>query len=266
MRSCIYEGLVTHCRHQPLKHGFQYRLCMLYMDLAETDALVGQRRLIANHRLSARSFLRSDHLFHPELGLADEIRKIVREQTGRDSRGPIRLLTQLRYWGYYFSPLNLFYIFDQQDSQVEFIVAEVSNTPWKERHCYVLWEGNRKSSGKLHFSHEKQFHVSPFLGMDMSYHWRLTPPGERLNVSLANRRENTQLFDAHMTLNRRPLNRQQLLWMNLRYPWMTAQIVAAIHVQALKLWWKKCPVYSHPRKQASAPPLDAKVRNSPPKS
>jgi DUF1365 family protein len=171
----------------------------------------------------------------------------------------------LRHFGYYFSPLNMFYIYDQHDERVEFVVAEVSNTPWNERHCYTLWDGNRTGAAEsLRFAHPKEFHVSPFMGMDMEYRWKLSQPGLDLKIQLANARDDREVFRASMALQRREITKQQLTRMTLRYPFMTAQIGAAIYFQALKLWWKKCPFYTHPKKLSSS--LTPKFSNELPPS
>jgi DUF1365 family protein len=261
MHSCLYEGVVTHRRREPVTHGFRRRLYMAYLDLDELPGLVERGGPIDSGRYSRSSFHRSDHLFDPTLPLADEVREIIRQRTGQTPGGPIRLLTQLRCRGYYFSPLNLYYVFDEGDQHVENVVAEVSNTPWNERHCYVLGAENRtRVSHVMGFSHPKEFHVSPFMGMDMQYQWRLTQPGERLAVHLSNTQGATNLFSASMALARHELNPQSLRRMTRQYPLITAQISAVIYYQALRLWWKRCPYYAHPRKKS---PPASKVQEQP---
>lgn len=248
MQSCIYEGLVTHRRRTPISHRFRYRLFMVYLDLDELPALVGNAKILRGRQHSVCTFLRSDHLFDSKRALAEELRAVIHKQTKQTSCGPIRLLTQLRYFGYYMSPLNLYYVFDEGDKQIEYVVAEVNNTPWNERHCYVLWNGNRRNGDdKLSFAHPKNFHVSPFMPMDMEYRWRLSEPGSNLKVHLANHRQSKPVFHASMTLRRRELSRRELRRMTIRYPVMTARIAASIYYQALKLWWKSCPFYTHPK-------------------
>jgi DUF1365 family protein len=216
---------------------------MVYLDLAELPDLVPQRRF------GAATFLNSDHLKQFDGPIDSSVRDLVEQRTGVRPRGAVRLLTQLRYFGYYFSPLNLYYCFDEDDIGVESIVAEVSNTPWGEQHCYVLWEGNRRDrSGGLEFSHEKSFHVSPFMDMDVSYAWRMSQPDSNLLAHIENHRGGEPFFSASLALKKQPFSQRNLTRMLMSYPLMTARITAAIYYQALKLWWKKCPYYPHPKK------------------
>jgi DUF1365 family protein len=252
MYSCLYVGRVFHRRFHPVEHRFRYRIGMTYLDLEELPGLLRSRLPLYAARFSPGSFCREDHLGDPATPLDVAVRDLVEAETGQRPDGPVRLLTQLRRFGYYFSPLNLYYCFATGGS-VEAIVAEVSNTPWLERHCYVLWQGNRVGKGeRMRFHHRKDFHVSPFLDMDFDYRWQLSTPGENLVVSLANLKHQQREFVASMVLQQRPLTRREIVGSWLRYPWMTAQVVLAIYYQALRLWMKKCPFYPHPSQQARA--------------
>ena len=254
MHSFIYEGRIRHRRHRPVTHRFQYRLFMVYLDLAELPELVRRVRLLSQKRWAGLSFLESDHLAGQDAPLIDGIRSLVSNRTGTAPRGPIRLLTQLRYFSYYFSPLNLYYCFDPQGIHVETIVAEVNNTPWGEQHCYLLWKGNQTSASRhLRFSHPKAFHVSPFMDMNSHYHWQVSAPANQLRVRLQTTEKGHSFFDAELTARRRPLNSRQLARAMARYPIMTGQISAAIYYQALRIWMKRCPFFPHPKKRAANP-------------
>lgn len=229
---------------------------MVYVDLAELSDDAALRKLLIRKTFSACNFERSDHLGESTTDLADSVRNLVEEQTGQRPSGPIRLLTQLRIFGFYFSPLNLYYCFDANGKEVEFIVAEVNNTPWREQHCYVLWSGNQgEAAGQLSFRHAKQMHVSPFMQMEVDYLWHLTEPSETVAASIANLEDDRKIFDASMSLKRHALSRPRLRWILARYPWITAKIMIAIYWQAIRLWWKRCPTYQHPAKRPQPQPL-----------
>lgn len=252
MHSCLYQGYVRHRRLKPVEHIFHYGLYLVYCDLEELPALLKGGHGLGRAGFSPASFRRDDHLGDPRQPLAGAVRDLVEERTGWRPAGPIRLLTLPRNWGFYFSPLSLYYCFDGAGQAVDGVVAEVTNTPWRERHWYVLWRGNRIGEGGLRFRHVKGFHVSPFMDMDMSYEWHLRPPGERLSVAIVNSRGEERLFDVSMTLKRRQLNRSAMLGALSRSPWMTGRVVQAIYWQAFWLWWKKCPFYAHPKRVAES--------------
>jgi hypothetical protein len=151
--------------------------------------------------------------------------------------------------GYGFNPVSFYYCFDAADRELEAVVAEINNTPWGERHCYVLPAGrNEGTPSKLRFRFGKDFHVSPFLPMDMSYDWRFSLPDGRLLVHMENWRDEALQFDATMTLDREPLAGAALAGALFRYPLMPLKVTAAIYWQAFRLWLKRVPVHTHPDK------------------
>jgi len=226
---------------------------MMYLDLGELPGLFRGRRLWSNEGKTVACFRRSDHFGDPKVPLDEAVRGLVEEKTGRRPAGPIRLLTHLRYFGYCFNPVSFYFCFDPRGRNVESIVAEVTNTPWGERHCYVLAVPNERAGNpKQTFSLQKILHVSPFMDMDMEHVWRFVLPGSRLVVQIGNRRQGESVFEATMTLRRREITTGVLARVLCRYPWMTGRILGAIYFQALRLWMKGAPFFPHPRYRRTA--------------
>ena len=246
LASAIYEGRVTHRRHRPVAHAFDYRIAQLYLDLDELDRVFDGHALWSTQRRNVAEFRRSDFLAPHERPLADAARDRVEQATGERPTGPVRLLAHLRYGGYVFNPVSFYYC-HAADGTLHSIVAEITNTPWKERHAYVLPVAAAKANGRaLHWAFDKGFHVSPFMAMRRRYDWRFTPPGDDLRVHMRVLDGDANEFDATLALQRRPLDSTGLARVLMRYPLMTAKVVGAIHWQALRLWLKRVPVHDHP--------------------
>lgn len=251
MHSCLYKGWVQHKRHEPTPHEFRYGLFMLYLDLAELPQVFDGFWCWSAKRAALARFKRSDYHGDAAQDLDAAVRATVARETGTRPKGPIRLLTHLRYFGYVFNPVSFYYCFDESGTQVETIVAEITNTPWKERHAYVLPAANsRLTQEVMQFEFAKQFHVSPFWPMDMRYQWRLTTPSDRLLVHMKTVHEGRRAFDATMMMERKEISSASLTAALVRFPLMTTKIVAAIHWQALRLWLKRTPFFVHPAHEA----------------
>jgi hypothetical protein len=250
LQSCIYRGTVRHARHRPISHKFNYRLFLLYLDLSEIDRVFAGRLLWSARRPALARFRRRDHLGDPSVPLDQAVRELVRDRTGCWPDGPVRLLTHLSYFGYYFNPISIYYCFAAKGGRVDFLVLEVSNTPWGERHCYVL--DTRDQAGPvLRHRGAKEFHVSPFMGMQMGYRWLVTIPGEKLAVSVQGSDSVGRLFDADLELARAPISAGRLARSLVAHPFMTGKVIAAIYWQAFRLLLKGAPLFPHPKKRTS---------------
>ncbi len=246
MHSAIFTGRLEHRRYEPVPHAFGYRVTLLWLDLAELDGVFRGRWLWSVRRPAPARFRRADYLGGDGAPLDVAVRDCVASQTGFRPAGPIRLLTQIRMLGFCFNPVSFYYCYDEQDVRVEAIVAEITNTPRKERHAYGLRAG---ADQHLHFVLRKAFHVSPFLPMDMEYDWRFSVPGERLAVHMSNLRGGRRVFDATLTLRRREISGAALAATLVRQPAASFAVVSRIYWQALKLWTKRVPFHVHPDKR-----------------
>jgi DUF1365 family protein len=250
MHSCIYEGQVRHRRFKPRSHQFSYRLYLLYLDLAELPELFDRYWFWSARRPNVAWFRRQDHLGDPAVSLDTTIRQTIHDATGFKPQGPIRLLTHLRYFGYGFNPVSFYYCYDRADKQLQAIVAEVNNTPWGEQHYYVLSASEHTGHSRhQRYLRQKEFHVSPFMPMDIDYDWRFSPPGQRLLVHMENHHAGSKVFDATLTLERCPISSANLARVLLQYPFITGKVIGTIYWQALKLLIKKVPFYPHPDKK-----------------
>jgi DUF1365 family protein len=250
----IYEGEVRHRRIAPRPHEFRYRLFMPYVDVDRVVEFCRDRWFWSATKPNIAWFRRSDYLGPADRPLSECVRELVERRLGRRPSGAVRLLTHFRYFGVAMNPLSLYYCFDPAE-RLEAVVAEVSNTPWNERHWYVL-DARRGDSSRIRVMASKSFHVSPFLGMDHDYAFELCEPDERLSVRIAihDRRNSSArpIFQAALEMRRRRPDAGTSARMLARYPCLTLQVLSGIYLQALRLWWKGAPFFPHPNSMSDA--------------
>ncbi len=247
LNSAVYEGRVRHWRLGPSRHAFAYRIAQLYLDLDELDQVFSGRWLWSVNRHNLAEFRRTDYLGPACVPLAEAARNLVERRTGMRPTGAVRLLTHLRYAGYVFNPVSFYYC-HHHDGALAAIIAEITNTPWKERHAYVLPITAAHRRGVLwQWDFDKSFHVSPFLPLERQYQWRFSAPASRLRVHMSVQHDGQPELAASLELTRQPLTAASLARVLWRYPLMSTQVIGSIYWQALRLWLKRTPIYDHPQ-------------------
>ena len=241
---CTATGRVWHRRHAPKKHAFGYRMWMSLLDVDGIEGRFARSRLWSVERFNLVTFRRSDYLGPQDIALGEAVRRRVEEQSGFRPEGRVRMLAHLRQWGQCFNPVT-FYFCEGLDGALQAVVAEVHNTPWNERHAYVL-DARDQSGPDFRFEFEKAFHVSPFLPMDMRYEWRFRYEVDRIGVHMRLMRDGTECFSSCMRLSLKALTSRRMKLMPLKFPFMTLRVTTGIYYQALRLWIKRIPFFSHP--------------------
>jgi DUF1365 family protein len=217
---------------------------MMYLDLGELESVFRQSPWWSDGPWRPARFERGDFLGDPGIPLDEAVRRRIFQETGEWHSGPVRMLTNLRYFGLSMNPITCYYCFDEDENLVT-IVSEVTNTPWKERQSYVLKCDPSRRLQRIHF--RKQMHVSPFNPMDMTYRWRSNNPSKILSLNLETEHLGKRHVDATLALRRREIDSRSLAGILIEHPWMTAKVLASIYWQALKLGIKRAPFHDHPK-------------------
>jgi hypothetical protein len=245
MESAIYSGTLRHRRFEPARHAFTYPLFMAYLDIDRIPELMQVSPFTSYGNFNWASFHERDHFGDRTLPLRQRLTANAADQGIRLPEGPIFLLTHLRYLGYNFNPISLYYCYSL-DGRLDAVLAEVNST-FGESHNYWLSSANQVSSpNSWTYRCPKMMHVSPFMPMSLDYRFVLPPPGERLVAHMNTLEGERSSFDATLRLRREPWNAASLHRALLRFPWVTTKVIAAIHWEALKLYRKKVPVFTHP--------------------
>ena len=248
--SAIYDGTIRHRRYADRRNAFEHGIALAYVDLDELPTLLGGALTRRGPRLVR--FRRDDYLGDPAEALGESVRSLVADRTGERPGGPVRLLTQLRSFGHWFNPVSFYYCFDGSGERLDAVVAEVTNTPRRQRHAYTLAREPGSASPVIRGVSDKQLYVSPFLSMDQRYSWNVAAPGQTLSVHIENHRAGELAFDATLSMRRRELTQRTLAEVTARYPAATARVLALIYAHALGLKLKGLRVYPHPAKESTA--------------
>ena len=246
-------GWVGHRRTQPSEHSFRQSLAMVWIDPDVPEELFGVHPLWSHRRPAPGRFRASDYGDGSGRGLGEQARDRLAQSLGHRPRGPIRMLTQPRLWGWLFNPVTVYVAWDDPSGDPVGAVAEVTNTPWKERHHYAVGLDSGVDGSRARF--DKRLHVSPFLDENQHYELAVAACSDRVTVDLdVIAPSGSVLIATHLDLELRPADRANLTRVLFRHPASTHRVSLGIHANAARLWAKRVPFVPHPRHRSPAPP------------
>lgn len=245
MNSAFYVGRLAHARMTPKQHRFSYRVFMPFVDVDSISDITRRAAGWGSRGLAPARFVRSDFLGDERLSVAEAVKQRIFEETEQHFEGQIFLLANWRYFGLQNNPIACYFCKGKTSQRLEFIIAEVTNTPWGERHSYVLPVNHEEALFQTEF--KKELHVSPFHGMQQWYRWSSTVPDESLAIKLTNLEGGERVFHASLTLTRLPVTRLTGLSLLARFPFETAKVTVGIYWQALVLFLRRVPLFAHPK-------------------
>ena len=251
MNSSLYFGNVYHARYSPSRHKFSQKLFMVHLFLDELETVFQCHPLWSTQGKNIAHYDRRD--YHGDQGtpLAESLRESCHDQLGYTPSGRISLLTHLRYFGHCFNPVSFYYFWDEKLERPEALLAEINNTPWNERYSKAFHWGDSENGRSIQ-QFDKEFHVSPFMQMDIRYTWKFSIPEEILGVHMVNNSPEGKTFEASMDLKRKPIDFFHLSYALARFPFLTLQVLGSIYWHALMLRMKGCKFYPHTQPKPTA--------------
>lgn len=244
MNSRLYTGAVTHERTTPAVNRFSYGVYYLLTDLAELDDLDAGLKRFGHNRRALVSVWDSDHGPRDGSALRPWIDGLLAQANIDLEGGAVYLLAFPRVLGFRFYPVAFWYCF-HADGTPRAVLAEVQNT-FHDHHNYLLHNGGQPFDWSSRPTATKAFYVSPFIQReDVCYEFHFSPPEERLYVSIRDYVAGPHVLTASLALEAEPLTDRSLVRAVMRMGPISVRALILIHWQALKLFAKRVPFFSH---------------------
>lgn len=234
---------------------------MMYADLDELPQIHRQLRLLSHNRGNLYSLREADYFPSGAAGdLKSRVVSYLRENgIHLSASGKVRLLTLPRTLGYIFNPISIYFCSNADDLPV-CAIAEVGNTFGEKKLFLLPLRPDERHPARFRVRVPKEYYVSPFSDLDISFDFDCVLPQERLQVHIEDWDRDGKLLISHLRGRRVPLTDYQLARFAIKFPALTLKVITLIHWHALRLALKRVPWH----RKAEAPELQRDILNPTP--
>jgi len=252
MKASFCSGSVVHNRLTPKSHRFTYQMSWCLFDLDSIDDLFKQSRFWSLNKFNIVSIRNKDYINNTPASIKSKVRTYLLNHTDKEFNGKIFLFTHPRYMGFGFNSVNFYFCYE--NDHLLYILSEINNTPWKQKHVYFhdcLNPMNNKGNKIFDyvFNFKKEFHISPFVDMEIDYQWKFTVSPEKFTVQMRLNKQDKRLMNVSLNTVVVPIGKNDLIKWTLKKPFQALKMFTGIYWQAFKLWAKKIPFFTHPKEQ-----------------
>ncbi len=248
MQNQYCTGHVVHHRQHPKKHRFKYHMSWCLFNLSQLDQTIKNNRWFSLNAFNLISIKNKDYINDEQVSIKDKIHDYLVSQTQHPFDGQVYLFTHPRFLGCGFNSVNFYLCYENK--QLSYIVSEINNTPWGQKHLYfhdLKCDSQHAHDATFRFS--KSFHISPFAEMDIDYAWNFKITDQQFDVSMQLDQKGKTIMNVVLKTQLQPMtDKNQLKWMITR-PFQGIKMLSGIYWQALKIWLKGIPFFSHPKSQ-----------------
>ncbi|MFK8012126.1 MAG: DUF1365 domain-containing protein [Marinicellaceae bacterium] len=253
MKTSICSGSVIHNRITPKAHRFQYKMSWCLFDLDRLEETFKKTRFWSFNSFNIVSIRNNDYINAENISIKSKVIKYLKEQKNYNFNGQVFLFTHPRYLGFGFNSVNFYFCYEGDN--LVFILSEINNTPWKQKHVYIHAINQEKTdhSESYQFEFNKEFHISPFADMDINYSWIFNVTPEKLIVKMNLSKQNNLIMKVNLNTRIEPVIEKDLVKWTFKKPYQALKMSVGIYWQAFKLWAKKLPVYTNPKSKEIEP-------------
>jgi DUF1365 family protein len=242
LKSCLYECAIFHERLTPKKHAFTNRCFFFYLDLDELPKLADQFRFFKIEKPAFYQFKASDHMpLKTDGTLKERVIQAFQQAGVKEPIKNIGLLAHVRTLGYSFNPISLFFAFNPSGQCVGSL-AQVENT-FREMKIFPALNWNETTPDRFFSESIKHFYVSPYSRLDQTFRFQISLPQENIQCTVSSHAGEDTILRSGFSGKKLPLTDANLWRLTLRYPLITWQVTALIHLHAVFLWLKKVPLH-----------------------